>query len=272
MLHEQKRFFTGTLVQVLWSSDSAKISSDAAIWDIATAQLVGIRQCSWRKTYDCNYSRMTAYHSVYDIDPLTGKGLTKFEPHRVYLSAAKLSNDNALLVTSGDDGYCIGAPYDGCAGYESFTRVWGFESLALLAEIPARFIDVGFSHDNRLLIGRTLLGLEVWDWQSAKNLWTINTVGNCMYWSTLRYGRFHEYERNRAEANCLAVDPSGRYVATFANFSESTALNLWNLETGKLVFIFNGHTSEITGVAFSPDGTKIAASSLDGTILIWPVP
>jgi WD40 repeat protein len=31
----------------------------------------------------------------------------------------------------------------------------------------------------------------------------------------------------------------------------------------------NAHSSQITSVAFSPDGTKIVSGSYDGTIKVW---
>lgn len=84
--------------------------------------------------------------------------------------------------------------------------------------------------------------------------------------------RWHDYERDRSRTQCIAVDVASKYVATFPNFSNSAVVHLWRLDTGQLVATLTSHTSEITAVAFSPDGSKLAASSLDGTILIWNVP
>lgn len=36
-----------------------------------------------------------------------------------------------------------------------------------------------------------------------------------------------------------------------------------------IIHILNGHTKSVTSVAFSPDGTRIASGSYDGTIRLW---
>jgi WD40 repeat protein len=90
----------------------------------------------------------------------------------------------------------------------------------------------------------------------------------------------------------LAVSPTGEYAATYQTALSRTTVKLWRISTGELVNTFAGHTAptmeawrhspaydvrwpfgiHLTGLAFSTDGTKLAASSLDGTVLIWPVP
>ena len=48
-----------------------------------------------------------------------------------------------------------------------------------------------------------------------------------------------------------------------------------NIYTGELIKSFSisgNHVAPISGLAFSPDGSQLAISSLDGTILIWNIP
>jgi WD40 repeat protein len=45
----------------------------------------------------------------------------------------------------------------------------------------------------------------------------------------------------------------------------------WDLETGKEQLTFRGHTGVVVGVAFSPDNTRLASCSYDGTVRIWDV-
>ncbi len=275
IVNERDDLFTGTLLQVRWSPDGGHITSGAVTWADTGGQsgpTQAVWGCAWEMADHCNVAPMAAFNAVYHYDPVTGQQTQRFVPHRVYLATAKLNADQTLLVTSGYGGYCPNRITLECAGDAATTRIWRFQPATQLAQLPTLLTDAAFSTDSRLVIGKTGSGVEVWDWQAGQRLWSVKMDSDCQYWSTLRYWNFQPYQRDRAEANCLAVDPLGRYVATYPNFSDSAVVHLWNLATGDLVATFTGHTSEITGVTFSPDGHQIAASSLDGTILIWNVP
>jgi WD40 repeat protein len=44
---------------------------------------------------------------------------------------------------------------------------------------------------------------------------------------------------------------------------------LWDLDTGKELRRFEGHTSVVTVLAFTPDGRRILSSSQDSTVRLW---
>ncbi len=46
-------------------------------------------------------------------------------------------------------------------------------------------------------------------------------------------------------------------------------MRLWEVCAHQLKATFTGHTSNVTSVAFSPDGTTLASGSRDGTVLLW---
>jgi WD40 repeat protein len=90
-----------------------------------------------------------------------------------------------------------------------------------------------------------------------------------------------ELRRIRADTppTALAFAPDGRtLVASFTTelltptrSSLQTTLDFYETATGQLRQRFNGHTSRVHWLAFSPDGAVLAAGSTDTTITLWDV-
>ena len=47
---------------------------------------------------------------------------------------------------------------------------------------------------------------------------------------------------------------------------------IWDVDNGVRIAVLTGHADAMTAVAFSPDGTRLATASSDGTARIWDVP
>lgn len=71
-----------------------------------------------------------------------------------------------------------------------------------------------------------------------------------------------------AKLVCVDVSPNGKYIVTG---NSKGVGQLWATSTGKQLVKLekNGHSEEITEVAFSPCGQRIATASLDKTVRFW---
>lgn len=65
----------------------------------------------------------------------------------------------------------------------------------------------------------------------------------------------------------VAYSPDGRHIATCGGGGAF----LWDVETGKRIRAFKGHTETVSSVAFSPDGTRLLTGSFDKTAKLWDV-
>jgi RNA polymerase sigma factor (sigma-70 family) len=76
-----------------------------------------------------------------------------------------------------------------------------------------------------------------------------------------------------------AFAPGGRVLATadggdtFRGVPVGERVILfWDTATGKELVRLGGHASDVTALAFSPDGTRLAGALKNGTALVWAVP
>ncbi len=72
-----------------------------------------------------------------------------------------------------------------------------------------------------------------------------------------------------------ALSPQGNVLLTNMPFAPKYAEQehgaiIWDVKTGKsLDFLLEGHTQDVTSVAFSPDGTTLLTGSEDNTACLW---
>jgi WD40 repeat protein len=247
--------------RIMWSADGTQLASRQFIWNAYDGSTVRPRQCPTSFNCEVPSIEVISSHKVYVLDITSGNIILGIEPHPVGTVSTALSGDKRLLATSGEDN----AFYDDST--RTSTRIWDVQTGKKMAELPTLMYNLAFSPDGNLVAGHSQQDLAVWDWRTAQKLWSvpedigtpcdINYVVNSDFCQRLVGG--------------VAINRSGEYIASYAA-STNNVVHLRRLSTGELVTDLAGHTGAITGAAFSPDGTRLAADSFDGTTLIWPVP
>ena len=76
------------------------------------------------------------------------------------------------------------------------------------------------------------------------------------------------FSHHDKDINSVVFSPDGK---TLASASDDETLRLWDVASGQLLRILEGHKDEVIGVAFSPNGKTLASASKDKTLRLWDV-
>ena len=217
--------------------------------------------------------------------------------HKMIVGAVAFSPDGRILASADDT--CIRL-WD-TQGHRAVS-VFGQEPIPRL-KYSNIIQSIAFSPDGTLLVSGENSGVvRLWDVQNRKEIsmpeWTERTGNDIteerisLKWDgrggisavafspdgkTLALGGTDAYLwdvaklevtgalKTPAIVEALAFSPDGRLLAV----GTAAEIRVWDMKTKTEVTILEGFVHWITSVTFSPDGKKIIASSLDGTIRIW---
>ena len=135
------------------------------------------------------------------------------------------------------------------------SRMWDIESGAAIEAFPNKAKHIAFSPCSTIAACCGEKDILFWDIVHRETVKVIPQPKDS-------WGQLH----------ALAFSPCGRYLAsgTWWNvWMDKMAIRLWEVESGKNIVTFLGHSSDIQALTFSPDGTILASGSYDKTILLW---
>lgn len=172
--------------------------------------------------------------------------VSTYSVHRNIISYIQFSPDEGLLASYGE----IGPDF----------RLWDIEHQEDISGTLSNLIEyeVAFAPCSNLIAAPTQDEILLWDLTQRQTQITIPKPERWTY-----QGPWHDI---------LAFSPCGQYLASGSRWirgMKKSWVQLWKVANGENIATFDGHTSDINDLAFSPNGELLASAGFDGTILLW---
>jgi len=183
--------------------------------------------------------------------------LSRRTPLLSFQAAALPSSEGGKFLALSPDGKFLA--FAGPGSFRSELILWEISSIpqqrpcALWTnEVTNGVISLTFTPD-----GRTLVASESF------------RGGRLRAWDVGTGKEGEPFEKVSAGNNyALAVSPDGTLVAHAGFLSR---IYVRDFRTGKVICQFDGHSGDVSSLAFSPNGRRLVSSGADGTIRIWDI-
>jgi WD40 repeat protein len=181
-------------------------------------------------------------------NPANGQNFHTYRRHSDRVNALSWSPDSTRIASASDD---------------RTVQVWEISASNPLFSFGGhlgKVLAVAWSPDGaRVASAGTDNTVQVWEVSTGRVLFTFNG--------------------HTDRVTALAWSPDGKYIASAANdrtvqvweWARDTSRNFFTslLFHQRRVIIYRGHSQKVTGVAWSPDGRRIASTSNDKSMQLW---
>jgi serine/threonine protein kinase/WD40 repeat protein len=115
---------------------------------------------------------------------------------------------------------------------------------------------------NTIQLNATADRLLTCDFEGRAMLWPVKKVGD----SLVRQGDPISLAGQAIQA---IFSPDGKHLVASEGFNRDRGIRIWEVDRGIETRLLKGHSEVIWGLAYSPDGTRIATAGNDGTVKVW---
>jgi len=121
------------------------------------------------------------------------------------------------------------------------------KKLVKTPSLSGNIFDLGFSPDGKQLVAAVGNSVKLWNLSTGANTWTWDNP-------------------EKLPVYTVAFNPWGNQVAASGMSAKVTLLGS---AAGVASRTLGGHTNSVSGLAYSPDGTRLATGSYDRTVVVW---
>jgi WD40 repeat protein/serine/threonine protein kinase len=243
------RGHNGGVTDVAFNPNGTRVATSSLdgtvrIWDAATGQEERLLKGHALLVFRAAFSRdgrwiasASADSTVIIWDAGTGRRAQTLRGHTGSVWGVAFSPDGRWIAS---------------AGVDETVRLWDARSGREEYTLPGHnrgVITVAFSPDGKHLASEGDDGsVKVWDLTTRRELHTFQGQPGSMRRS-------------------VAFSPDGTRLASACG--TDSFVKIWDLKAGRESLRLEGHTGGVVGVAFSPDGRRVASGGGDRTVKLW---
>jgi WD40 repeat protein/serine/threonine protein kinase len=260
---------SGRLQRVLQSSDQVRVphfspdgkrliavtwGQPATVWEVASGTIL-FRLTNSSPRYAARFSpdgRVIAtgdsdgHVRLFDAQTGAFSGRSKpYDSPQIYLA---FSPDGRSLAYGGGDFERDAANLD------TTVRLWDLttDQVTVLGRHDANVTCLAFSPDGKWLASSSFTGLKTWD---VEQMCEVNRL---------------ELPEGILRGFAVTFSPDGRQLAAAGLRDTRPWAQVFEIGSGRPVRGLDGHSYIVVSMAYSPDGSRLATGSGDGTAKVWP--